>query len=126
MKNIRLTITVCALAAAFGAGILTGQGSKTPSSIIHVSTIQWKADSTQQQRTAALEGVKKMAAAMPGIKNVWIKATKVQPGEHTAAFVIEFADRAAADAYVNHPAHKEWEKIYIPVREESFNSQITN
>jgi len=67
-----------------------------------------------------------MAAKIPGIKNVWVKATRVQPREFNAAFAIEFEDRAAADAYVEHPAHKEWEGIYLPIREQSRSLQITN
>lgn len=124
---MKKTLQIAGAAALLLAGLAVGANKYgTPSTIIHVSTIQWKADSTQEQRNAALEGVKNMAAEIPGIKNVWIKATKVQPGTHTSAFVIEFADRAAADAYAGHPAHRAWEKIYFPVRQESLNSQITN
>ena len=107
-----------------------------PKSIVHVVTILWKEDSTPQQQQAALEGVKKMAGEIPGIKNVWIKSTKVQgrgPGKdgkpgrpYDTAFVIEFADQAAADRYVDHPAHVEWNKTYLPIREESTSHQITN
>jgi hypothetical protein len=57
---------------------------------------------------------------------VWIKGTKVQPRDFNDAFVIEFRDKAAADLYVDHPAHREWEKIYLPIREASVSHQITN
>lgn len=113
--------------AVFCAGMLTGANRyNAPSSVLHVSTVTWKADAAPEKRTAALEGIKTMAAEIPGIKNVWIKATKVQPAERKDAFAIEFESKAAAEAYVNAPAHKAWEKIYIPLREESSNSQITN
>jgi hypothetical protein len=109
----------------------------TPRSIIHVVTVLWKEDSTPEQQQAAVDGVRKMAAAIPGIRNVWVKTLKVQgrgpagkdgkPGRpYEAAFVIEFADQAAADRYVDHPAHLEWEKIYLPIREVSTSHQITN
>jgi hypothetical protein len=108
-----------------------------PKSIIHVVTVLWKEDSTPEQQRAAIEGVRKMAAAIPGIRNIWVKTLKVQgrgpegkegkPGRpYDAAFVIEFADQAAADRYVDHPAHLEWEKIYLPIREVSTSHQITN
>jgi hypothetical protein len=93
---------------------------------MHVVTIKWKSDSTAEQRKAALEGVKKMGAAIPGITRVWIRATKVQPNDYQDAFVIEFRDKKAADDYVDHPAHRAWEKIYFPIREESTSHQITN
>ena len=108
-----------------------------PKSIVHVVTVLWKEDSTPAQREAAIEGVRKMAGAIPGIRNVWVKPLKVQgygpagkdgkPGRaYDTAFVIEFADQAAADRYVDHPAHLAWEKIYLPIRDQSTSHQITN
>lgn len=126
-RNSRVVFAVIVIVAVFGAGLsIAANKYGTPSSIVHVVTIKWKADSTPEQRTEALEGVKKMAAEIPGIKNVWIKATKVQPREYNAAFVIEFEDKAAADRYVDHPAHRAWEKGYLAIREESTSHQITN
>lgn len=129
------------LASAAAVFILMALGAANkfgaPRTVIHVVTILWKEDSTPEQQQAALDGVKKMAAEIPGIKNVWIKSTKVQgrakptkdgkPGRpYDAAFAIEFADQAAADRYVDHPAHLEWNKTYLAIREESTSHQITN
>jgi hypothetical protein len=50
----------------------------------------------------------------------------VQPSSFQDAFVIEFADKAAADRYADHAAHRAWEKIYLPIREQSVSHQITN
>jgi hypothetical protein len=91
-----------------------------------VVTVKWKSDSTPEQQQAAIDGVKTMAAEVPGIKNIWIKSTRVQPQDFNSAFAIEFEDKAAADRYVDHPAHKAWGKIYQPVHEESRSLQITN
>jgi ABC-type glycerol-3-phosphate transport system substrate-binding protein len=130
MKKSRILKTALALAVAiglFGAGILTGKYAfHQPSSIIHVVSVKWKADSTPEQQQAAIDGVKAMAAEIPGIKNIWIKSTRVQPQDFNAAFAIEFENKAAADAYADHPAHKAWGKIYQPVHEESRSLQITN
>jgi hypothetical protein len=126
-----------AVAAALVLVALGANRYNTPRSIVHVVTILWKEDSTPEQQKAALEGVKKMAGEIPGIKNVWIKPLKVQgsgkPGKdgksgrpYDTAFVIEFADQAAADRYVDHPAHLEWNKGYLAIREESTSHQITN
>jgi len=125
-----------AAAALVLAGFAANKFS-APHSIIHVVTILWKEDSTLEQQQASLEGVKKMAAEIPGIRNVWIKPLKVQgrgrPGKdgkpgrpYESAFVIEFADQAAADRYIDHPAHLEWNKTYLAIREESTSHQITN
>jgi hypothetical protein len=134
----RIGTVILLMAVALGMGVLLGANKfGAPKSIVHVVTILWKEDSTPQQRQASLDGVKKMADAIPGIKNVWIKQLKVQgrgpagkdgsPGRpYDAAFVIEFADQAAADRYVDHPAHVEWNKTYLAIREESTSHQITN
>jgi hypothetical protein len=127
MNRIRVTLPLCAAVFAMIAGLIYAQNSYTaPTSILHVVTIQWKSDATPEQRRGALDGVKKMAAQIPGIQRVWIKGTKVQGQGYTDAFVIEFADKAAADRYVDHPAHRAWEKIYLPIRAESTSHQITN
>jgi len=135
MKKIVVGTFLLTLGLTTGA-LLAANKFGAPKSIVHVVTILWKEDSTPQQQQAALEGVKKMAGEIPGIKNVWIKSTKVQgrgPGKdgkpgrpYDTAFVIEFADQAAADRYVDHPAHVEWNKTYLPIREESTSHQITN
>ena len=125
----RYAMLMIAAAVVFGAGIMVGQGQNkygTPSSVLHVATVQWKADSTEAQQTAAIEGIKTMAAATPGIKNIWIKKLKVQPAEFNTVFAIEFENKAAFDRYTDAPAHKAWEKIYLPVRQESRTHDITN
>jgi hypothetical protein len=132
----KLVVGTFLLALGLTGALLAANKFGAPKSIVHVVTILWKEDSTPQQQQAALEGVKKMAGEIPGIKNVWIKSTKVQgrgPGKdgkpgrpYDTAFVIEFADQAAADRYVDHPAHVEWNKTYLPIREESTSHQITN
>ena len=125
------------LAAAAAALALGANRFAAPHSVIHVVTILWKEDSTPEQHQAAMDGVKKMAAEIPGIKNIWTKAIKVQgrgkPGKdgkpgraYDTAFVIEFADQAAADRYVDYPAHLEWNKTYLAIREESTSHQVTN
>ena len=82
--------------ALFGAGMLAGANTfGTPKSVLHIITVQWKASATPEQKTAAIEGVKKMAGAVPGIKNVWLKTLKVQPGEYSNVIVMEFQDEAA-------------------------------
>jgi len=118
---------IAGAAALFAAGVLTGANSfGQPKSVLHIITVQWKADATAEQKSAALDGVKKMAAEVPGIKNVWLKTLKVQPGDYKNVIVMEFADKAAFDSYAGNPAHKEWEKVYLPVREESRTHDVTN
>ena len=126
-KFVKATLSLVAAIGVFGAGVLTGKNTfHQPNSIIHVVTVQWTDDSTPAQQQAAIDGVKTMAAEIPGIKNIWIKPIRVQPREYNAAFAIEFENKAAADAYADHPAHKAWAKIYMPIHKESRSQEITN
>ena len=112
-------------------GIVIGQNQfGAPKSVVHVVTVKWKKEATPQQRQQALDGVQVMAGKIPGVRNVWIKTLKVQGPSadmpFDAAFVMEFADEAALKAYADHPAHRQWEAIYLPIRESSRTHDITN
>jgi len=119
---------VLALAAlvVLAAGLVAANAVNAPSTILHVVIVKWKADSTVQQQQAAIDGIRKMTADVPGVKNIWVKKQKVQPAEYNTAFAIEFENKAAFDAYTNSAAHKAWEKLYLPYREESYTQDITN
>jgi antibiotic biosynthesis monooxygenase (ABM) superfamily enzyme len=121
------TLLVCALIAVFTLGVIAGQNKfGQPKTLIHVVAVKWKPDSTAEQRQKAIDGVKTMAAELPGVNNIWINTLKVQGGAD-AAFVIEFKDDAAHKAYANHPARTKWfNEAYNVIREESSNHVITN
>ena len=85
--------------------------------IIHISIIQWKEGVSAVDKQQALNGVKEMAAKIPGMKNVWTKALRVQPEGYHDAFVIEFEDQAAADRYAKAPAHDAWTEAFLKIRE---------
>lgn len=126
-RAARILVAVVILAAVFAAGVAVGQQKfGQPKTVLHVVSGKWKADATDEQKQQAIEGLKAMAASVPGIKNVWAKPDRIQPREYSFAFAIEFESRAAADAYAEHPAHEEWYKIYMPIRAESRSLQITN
>ncbi len=126
-KSLRLICALLLAAALFTGGYLTAQNKfATPHTIIHVSLIQWKAGVSDADKQKALDGVKDLAAKIPGIKNVWLKVSRMQPRDYHAAFVIEFEDRAAAEAYAEHPAHAEWSKFFLSIREASISPQISN
>jgi hypothetical protein len=126
-RIVKATLSVAVAIGVFGAGVLTGKNTfHQPNTIMHVVTVQWNDDSTPAQQEAAIDGVKTMAAEIPGIKNIWIKPIRVQPREYQAAFAIEFENQAAADAYADHAAHKAWAKIYQSIHKESRSQEITN
>lgn len=123
----RRVLVAAMMIVVFAAGLIVGQNKYgQPKTVIHLVTLKWKADSTPAQQQLAINGIKTMAEKIPGIKNIWIKPIRVQPQGNSANFAIEFADEAAAKAYADHPAHTEWNKIYLEAREESYSNQVTN
>ena len=120
---------VALLAAGLLASVVTVSAAEkettAPKSVIHVVTVSWKEGTTPEQIQAALDGVKAMPAKYPGMTRVWTNSFKVQ-GDKTHAFVMEFKDRAAFNAYTDSPAQLEWYKTYLPIRGQSTTFDITN
>lgn len=118
--------TVLAI-ALFAGGYASGQNKfGQPKTVLHLVIIKWNPNVTDTDKQLALEGVKDMAAKMPGIKNIWLKADRIQPRDFNSAYAIEFKDRAAADAYAESPLHEAWEKQYVTMRQASISEQVTN
>jgi hypothetical protein len=128
MKRVLTALVgVLLLTGVFFAGVALGkQRYGEPKTVLHVVAGKWKPEATDEEEQRALAAMRPMLAAVPGVKNVWLKADRVQPREYNYAFAIEFEDRAAADAYAQHPAHEEWYKVYQPIRAESRSLQLTN
>ena len=124
---IRMALVAALMSLSSTATWLVAQNSfGTPKTIIHVSVIQWKEGVSAADKKQALDGVKGMAAKIPGMKNVWTKAIRVQPEGYHDAFVIEFENQAAADRYAKDPAHDTWTEAFLKIREASISPQITN
>ena len=113
---------------AFSATSALANHHKDPSaphSVIHVVTVSWKADATEAQIQAALDGVKKIAKDFDGVTRVWTRSIKAQ-GDRSHAFVMEFKDEQALKDYSGSKAQKEWYKAYLPARDKSTTFDITN
>lgn len=120
MKKLLLTLfAFCALLAT------AARADATPSTVIHVVSVKWKADAKPEQIQAAIDGVKALPASFKGITRVWTKSFKVQ-GDWSHILVMEFADEAALKSYAGSDAQKEWYKAYLPIRERSNTHDITN
>ena len=119
---------ILAASAIFAGGYVAGQNKfGQPKTIIHMVILKWRPGVADADKQRALAGVKEMAAKVPGIRNIWIKADRIQPRDFNAAYAIEFKDRDAADAYAESSLHAEWEqKYYVPIREVSISEQVTN
>ena len=122
--NKRSIFAICLILALAGAALLFGAPAK-PKTVVHVITVQWKANATPAQIDKAIKAVETMD--YPGLKNVWTRAIKMQlPEGYKSVFVMEFASEQALKEYADSPAQKKWYEVYMPIREESRTSDITN
>jgi hypothetical protein len=111
----------------FAAGYAAGQNRfGQPKTIIHVVEIKWNPGVSAADKQRVLAGVKEMAAKIPGIKNVWLQADRLEPRDFNAAYAIEFQSRAAADSYAESKLHEAWDAAYVPLRYASISIQLTN
>lgn len=126
-NRVRIAIVATLMVMSSTATWLVAQNKfGTPKTIIHVSVIQWKEGVSDADKKRVLDGVKDMGAKIPGIRNVWTKAIRVQPQGYHDAFVIEFENQAAVDRYAKDPVHDVWTEGLTKVREASISPQITN
>lgn len=126
-KAAGLFAGVILAAAVFASGYVAGQNRfGQPKTIIHLVEIKWNPGVTDAQKQDVISGIKDMAAKIPGIKNVWLKADRLEPRDFSWAYAIEFRDRDAADAYAESALHEAWEKRYVPLRYTSISVQVTN
>lgn len=98
-----------------------------PKTVIHVITVKWKSEATPAQISKVLEVVAAMPSQYPGLTHVWTKPIKKQiPEGYSHVIVMEFASEDALKQYVDSPAQKKFYEVYMPIREESRTSDISN
>ena len=122
-KQAKTLLSAALGCIVFGAGLLIGANQvEKPTTVLHVVTVNWKNDASPQAIQSALDGVANMK--YDGLKRVWLKSFKSQTKD--AAFVMEFESKKALEDYAGSPAQEEWYKLYLPIREASVTSDITN
>src|SRR5579884_3305933 len=101
----RNIFAVCAVLIAAAAFLLAAP--MKPKSVIHVISVQWKANATTDQIAKAIKGVETMN--YPGLKNVWTRPIKMQlPEGYKTIFVMEFESEQALQKYAGSDAQKAW------------------
>jgi Stress responsive A/B Barrel Domain len=121
----KLILVFVAAAALQATGLYAAEA--TPRTVIHVITVKWKADATPAQIDKVLATVAAMPAEYKGITHVWTKPIKKQlPEGYSHLIVMEFASEDALKQYVDSAAQKKFYAVYMPIREESRTSDITN
>jgi|ERR1019366_4873678 hypothetical protein len=126
-RRLRVGMIVFAAAALFGAGYAAAQAHfGQPKTVLQISIIKFNEGVTDEQAQRVIDGVKVVAAKIPGIKNIWLKAARMEPRDFDAVIVIEFVNRAAADRYAESPVHEAWSKELQRIRLTSISPQVTN
>ncbi len=97
-----------------------------PKTVIHVVVYKWKNTASQDDKEQALNGIKSMAAKIPGIKNIWLKTQRNQIRDFDGVYAIEFASPEAAADYAESPKHETWRKRWEELRENSLSFQASN
>ncbi len=120
----RTMAVFCAALMILTAALLLAAPAK-PHSVSHVSSVQWKSDATPAQIEKAVHAVETMN--YPGLKNVWTRPIKMQlPEGYKSILVMEFESEQALKNYAGSEAQKAWYEVYMPIREESRTSDVTN
>ena len=120
MKRLLAVALCCCLFAAVAL-------AQSPSTVIHVINVKWKAEATPEQIKAAVDAVHQLPAKFPGIKRVWTKNIKYQGQEGMKqAIVMEFDSQDALKKWADSPVQKWWYELYMPIRDESATHDITN
>ena len=121
----KLFLRMCAGSLMLATAVLAADS--LPKTVIHVISIKWKTDATPAQIEQAIKGAEALPSEYPGILHVWTKPIKKQlPEGYGHVIVMEFASEEALKKYADSAAQKKWYQVYMPIREESRTSDITN
>jgi antibiotic biosynthesis monooxygenase (ABM) superfamily enzyme len=116
-----------ALAAAAMLATVAAAADTKPKTVIHVITVKWNADAKPAQIEQAIQAAEALPSQYPGIIHVWTKPIKKQiPDGYNHVIVMEFSSEDALKKYADSAAQKKWYEVYMPIREESRTSDITN
>ena len=97
-----------------------------PKTVIHVVAYKFRDATSLNDQEQAINGIREMAAKIPGIKNIWLKTERNQMRDWSGVYVIEFASPEAAADYAESPLHETWRKKWEQLRENSLSFQISN
>jgi hypothetical protein len=122
--------------ALFLAGIAVGNGYALsaaaqnrfgqPKTVLHVVVYKWKPTVSEVDQQKTIDGIKTMAARIPGIKNVWLKTQRNQIRDFSGVYAIEFSSPDAAADYAESKVHEDWSKQWQELRENSLSFQVSN
>jgi hypothetical protein len=133
--NRRLLSLLCG-SALFVAGLAVGSIATRnvsainkfgqPKTVVHVVAYKFRDATSLNDQQQAIEGIKDMAAKIPGIKNIWLKTERNQIRDFSGVYIIEFVNAEAAADYAENLLHDVWRKKWEQLRENSLSFQVSN
>ncbi len=94
----RRLIQLVAASSLFCSGIVVGSIATQrvsalnkfgqPKTVVHVVAYKFKDTTSQNDQQQAIEGIKDMAAKIPGIKNIWLKTERNQIRDFSGVYII--------------------------------------
>lgn len=86
--------------------------------IIHMFAFRWKPDVTADQKQQAIEGIRALQGQIPGLMETAV-GVNISPRSqgYELGGVMRFADRAAYEAYNDHPVHQKLLSWLMPLIE---------
>ncbi len=86
--------------------------------MIHTFLFRWKAGTTGEQKSKAVEEIKGLQGQIPGLLETWVGENVSPRGQgYELGGVMKFADVAALEAYGGHPAHQKLVHWLMPLIE---------
>jgi hypothetical protein len=105
----------------FLAGCMVGRQLGAQKTLMHVFAYTPLDGATPQDFANFEKATAEMVGKVPGLRRVWVgKLREPVPGENdrirTYGVAMEFDDAQALDGYAQHPAHRDWIRLYDKVR----------
>jgi len=86
--------------------------------VIHTFAFRWKPGVTEEQRQRVVDAIRGLQGRIPGLVETWVGVNFSPRSQgYEMGGVMQFADRAALEAYVGHPAHQELLAWLMPLIE---------
>jgi hypothetical protein len=94
--------------------------------VIHTFAFRWKPGITEELRQRVVDAIRGLQGRIPGLMETWVGVNFSPRSQgYELGGVMQFADRAALEAYGGHPAHQEllgWLRPLIEAVEVDFEA----
>jgi hypothetical protein len=95
---------------------IAAQAASETTGIFHVFAFQWKPEATEAQKKRADRDIHAFQGQIPGLLQTHVGSNISPRGNgYTFGGIMQFTNKAALDAYVQHPAHQALLKWLVPL-----------